>query len=117
MHNQITTDLPSTSCEVIAYTRLTQDWIKAYAATLQRIQQPKNIDVRRLDTITGQLTSLLKTPTHHATKSKGKTDVHIDAEYHRTTGEDDEVRSYGLQRISSLRRSITKKGKTCHTPD
>ena len=37
--------------------------------------------------------------------------MHTDAEYHRTTGKDDEVKSYGLQRISSLRRSITKEGK------
>ena len=93
---KFTTDLPATLREVTAYTRLTQDWIKVYAATLQRIQQPKNIDVRRLDIVTGQLTSLLKTFAHHATKSKGKTDVHTDAEYHRTTGKDDEVKSYGL---------------------
>ena len=63
---------------------------------VQRIQQPENIDVRRLDTITGQLTSSLKTLTHHATKSKSKTYVHTDVEYHRTTGKDDEVKSYGL---------------------
>ena len=43
--------------------------------------------------------------------SEGRTDLHTDAKYRQMTGEDDEVKGYELQRISLLRRSITKERK------
>ena len=39
----------------IAYIVLTQDWIRVYVVSLQRVQQPRNFDVRRLNAITRKL--------------------------------------------------------------
>ena len=39
----------------VAYTTLTQAWIQVYIVALQRVQHPKNIDVRRLNAITRKL--------------------------------------------------------------
>ena len=39
----------------IAYTVLTQSWIQVHVVALQRIQQPTNLDVRRLNAITRKL--------------------------------------------------------------
>ena len=39
----------------LAYTSLTQAWLQVYIVSLQRVQKPTNLDVRRLNAITRKL--------------------------------------------------------------
>ena len=39
----------------LAYTTLTQAWIMVYVVSLQRVQKPTNLDVRRLNAVTRRL--------------------------------------------------------------
>ena len=39
----------------VAFTVITQSWIMVYVVALQRVQQPTNLDVRRLNALTRKL--------------------------------------------------------------
>ena len=95
----------------IAYTALTQDWIKVYIVGLQRIQHPKNIEVRRLNALTRKLRAEPKKLVYPAMTCQRSIDIHTDAGYRRMTGEDDETKGYGLRGANIIRRGKTKDGK------
>ena len=44
-------------------------------------------------------------------KSTGKIDLHTDAGYRRMTGEDDEVKGYGIRGANLLRKGIKSNGQ------
>ena len=89
----------------IAYALLTQAWIQVYAVSLQRVQQPTNLDVPRLNAITRKLQSQPKKLRFPAMKCIGILDIHTDSGYRRIT-EAEDVRGYGMRGLCSLRRGV-----------
>ena len=71
----------------IAYTVLTQDWIKVYVVALQRVQHPTNLQVRRLNALTRKLQKTPQKLRCPAMKCLGKCDLHSDSDYRRITVE------------------------------
>jgi len=104
----------------VAYTVLTQDWIKVYVVSLQRVQTPTNLDVRRLNAVTRKLQREPKTVVFPAMKCLEKCDLHTDSGYRRMTGEaDDDVKGYGIRGLNVIRRGMRDdgSGETCHLID
>ena len=101
----------------LAYTTLTQAWIQVYIVALQRIQQPTNLDVRRLNAITRKLQKEPKKLVFPAMKCSGEVDLHSDSGYRRMTGEKgDDEKGYGMRGLCVLRRGqrIDGKGDAVH---
>jgi len=94
----------------LAYTTLTQAWIQVYIVSLQRVQQPKNLDVRRLNAITRKLQQKPQKLVYPAMKCSGKFDIHTDSGYRRMTEVDDE-KGYGMRGTNLLRRGERRHGK------
>ena len=98
----------------LAYTLLTQAWIQVYVVALQRVQQPTNLDVRRLNAVTRKLQREPQKLTYPAMTCSGILDIHSDSGYRRLTGEDDEQKGYGMRGLNVLRRGTrTNYVETC----
>ena len=102
----------------LAYTTLTQAWIQVYIVSLQRVQQPKNLDVRRLNAVTRKLQKEPKKLIFPAMTCKGIVDLHSDSGYRRVTEVDDE-KGYGMRGMTLLRKGdrCDKKGEAVHLLD
>jgi hypothetical protein len=88
----------------LAYTLLTQAWIHVYVVSFQRILQPKNLDVRRLNAVTRKLQKEPKQLIFPAMECLSKVDLHVDSGYRRLTGEEDEEKGYGMRGANIIRR-------------
>ena len=95
----------------LAYTVLTQDWIKVYVVALQRVQHPTNLQVRRPDALTRKLQNTPQTLRFPAMECLGKCDLHSDSGYRRLTGEGDEEKGYGMRGVNAMRRGQRDDGK------
>ena len=96
----------------LAYTTLTQAWLQVYIVALQRVQEPTNLDVRRLNAIVRRLQRDPQKLIFPAMRCSGKIDLHSDSGYRRQTGDaDDEIKGYGIRGMNVLRKGITKDGK------
>ena len=91
----------------LAYTTVTQSWIQVYIVALQRIQEPTNLDVRRLNAVTRKLQASPRRLRYPVMKRSGTIGIYTGSGYRRLTGEDDEVKGYGMQGFTLLRRWIT----------
>ena len=107
---KLVTDLFVSLRGALAYTILTQAWMQVYIVSLQRIQQPKNIDVRRLNAITRKLQSSPQKLVYPAMTCLGQADLHTDSGYRRMTEVDDE-KGYGMRGLNLLRRGVRRKGQ------
>ena len=96
----------------LAYALITQVWLMVYVVSLQRVQEPTNIQVRRLNAITRKLQSCPRKIVYKAMIPTGEVDLHSDSGYRRLNGdEDDEVKGYGIRGANLLRRGNTHDGK------
>ena len=96
----------------LAYALITQVWLMVYVVSLQRIQEPTNIQVRRLNAITRKLQADPKKIVYPAMVPTGVVDLHSDSGYRRLTGEeDDETKGYGIRGANLLRRGHTHAGQ------
>ena len=109
------TDLFVSLRGALAYTTLTQAWTQVYIVALQRIQQPTNLHVRRLNAITRKLQKEPKTLLFPAMICTGQIDLHVDSGYRRMIEVDDE-KGYGMRGLCLLRRGERrdKKGPAIH---
>ena len=100
----------------LAYTTLTQFWIQVYIVSLQRVQTPTNLDVRRLNAITRKLKNEPQKLVFPAMKCSGVCDLHTDSGYRRITDKEDLVKGYGMRGLCLLRRGdrYDKKGSVIH---
>jgi hypothetical protein len=89
----------------IAYTLLTQAWIQVYVVALQRVQQPTNLDVRRLNAVTRKLQKDPQKLKFTAMHCSGHLDIHTDSGYRRIT-EAGDIRGYGMRGLCSLRKGV-----------
>ena len=85
----------------LAYTTLTQAWIQVYIVSLHRIQQPTNLDVRRLNAVTRKLQASPRRLRYPIMKCSGTIDIHTDSGYRRLNGEDDEVNGVRHERVDT----------------
>ena len=96
----------------LAYTTLTQSWLQVYIVSLQRVHEPTNLDVRRLNAIVRRVQREPQKLIFPAMRCSGQVDLHSDSGYRRLTGEaDDELKGYGIRGMNVLRRGTTKGGK------
>ena len=112
------TDLFVSLRGALAYTTLTQAWIQVYIVSLQRIQQPKNIDIRRLNAVTRKLRQEPKKLIFSAMTCTGTLDLHTDSGYRRVEDAEDH-KGYGMRGLCLLRRGDrpNNKGKAVHLLD
>jgi len=81
--------------------------MQVYIVSLQRVQQPKNLDVRRLNAIVRKLQKEPKKLTFPAMTCTGEIDLHTDSGYRMMT-EVDDVKGYGMRGLNVLRRGIRR---------
>eukprot|EP00959_Pyramimonas_sp_CCMP1952_P085813 1795070-Pyramimonas_sp.AAC.1 len=73
----------------------TQVWLTVYVASLQRVQELTNIQVRRLNAITRKLQACPKKIANQAMNPAGEVDLYEDSGYRRLSGDaDDGVKGY-----------------------
>ena len=109
---KIITDMFVSLRGALAYALITQIWLMVYVVSLQRIQEPTNLQVRRLNAITRKLISSPKKITFPCMKPTGEVDIHSDSGYRKLTGdEDDETKGYGIRGANMLRRGSSPSGK------
>jgi len=96
----------------LAYTVLTQAWIQVYVVALQRVQQPTNLDVRRLNAITRKLQKEPQKLIFPAMTCLGHIDMHTDSGYRRIESAEDQ-KGYGMYGLCLLRRgkALATKGE------
>ena len=76
-----------------------------YVVSLQRVQEPTNLQVRRLNAITRKLQSGPKKLVYQTMVPTGEVDLHSDSGYRRLNGDaDDEVQGRGIRGANLLRR-------------
>eukprot|EP00959_Pyramimonas_sp_CCMP1952_P242661 5072050-Pyramimonas_sp.AAC.1 len=96
----------------LAHALINQMCWMVYGVFLQRVQEPTNLQVRRLNAITRKLQACPKKIVYQAMTPIGKVDLHIDSGYRRLSGgADDDVKGYGIRRANLLRRGSTPSGK------
>ena len=96
----------------LAYALLTQVWLMVYVVSLQRVQEPTNLQVRRLNAITRTLQSDPKNLAHQTMTHTGEVDLRSDSGYRRLHGDADvEVKGYGIRGAILLRRGHAQSGK------
>eukprot|EP00959_Pyramimonas_sp_CCMP1952_P016586 351721-Pyramimonas_sp.AAC.1 len=111
--SNIVTDVFVSLLGALAYAIPTQFWIMMYVVSLQGIQEPTNIRVRRLNAITRKFLESQKKIIFQAMTPDGRVGLHSDTGYSKLTGEeDDETKGYGLRGCSLLRRGNTTSRKT-----
>ena len=93
----------------LAYATITQAWIQVYVVSLQRVIEPTNLDVRRLNTVVRKLQYAPQKVIFPAMTCSGHMDLHTDSGYRRLTGEeDDEVKGYGMRGMNVMRKGIKR---------
>ena len=103
------TDLFVSLRGAIAYAMITQAWLQVYVVALQRIQQPTNLDVRRLNAITRKLQKEPQKLIFQLMECSGIIDLHTDSGYRRMDNAED-VKGYGMRGLCVLRRGVNPKG-------
>eukprot|EP00959_Pyramimonas_sp_CCMP1952_P322708 6752770-Pyramimonas_sp.AAC.1 len=79
-----------------------------HVVSLQRVQEPTNIQVRRLNAITITLQACPKKIVYQAMNPTGDVGLHSDSGYRRLSGGAvDDVRGYGIRGADMLRRGNT----------
>ena len=94
----------------LAYTAMTQVWIMVYIVALQRVQQPTNLDVRRLNAVVRKLKANPQRLIYRAMQCHGNVDLHSDSGYRRLDSEKD-IKGYGMRGLNCLRRGVTTTGE------
>jgi len=89
----------------LAYTTLTQAWIQVYIVSLQRVQAPTNLEVRRLNAVTRKLQQAPGKLIFKAMVCSRECDIHTDSGYRRVEVVDD-VKGYGMRGLCLLRRGV-----------
>ena len=96
----------------LAYATITQAWIQVYVVSLQRVIEPTNLEVRRLNAVVRKLQQSPQKIIFPQMTCKGELDLHTDSGYRRMTGEaDDDIKGYGMRGMNVLRRGKTRSGK------
>ncbi len=90
----------------LAYTTLTQCWIQVFIVNLQRIQEPTNLDVRKLNAVTRKLQQSPQKLVYVAMKPNGCIDLHSDSGYRRIDKAEDEHIGYGMRGLCLCRRGV-----------
>ena len=76
-----------------------------YIVALQRIQEPTNLDVRRLNAITRKLQREPKKLVYPAMKCLKRVDMHTDSGHRRLSGGPEDVeKGYGTRGMNIMRR-------------
>ena len=86
---------------------------------LQRIQEPTNLDVRRLNAITRKLQKEPKKLIFPAMECQSNVGLHSVSGYRRLDGNQDEVKGYGMRGMSLIRRGKRRtkgQAKGCPSP-
>eukprot|EP00959_Pyramimonas_sp_CCMP1952_P440698 9226494-Pyramimonas_sp.AAC.1 len=87
-------------------------WLMVYVVSLQGVQGPTDIQVRRLNAITREPQACPRKTVYQATTPTGQVDLHSDSGYRRLSGHaDDEVEGHGIRGASLLLRGSTPSGK------
>eukprot|EP00959_Pyramimonas_sp_CCMP1952_P382920 8023622-Pyramimonas_sp.AAC.1 len=95
-----------------AYALTTQVWLMVYVVSRQRLQEPTNMQVRRLSAITRELQACPKKIVYQAMTPTGEVDLYSDSGRRRLIGDaDDEVKDYGIRGANLLRRGSAPSGK------
>ena len=87
----------------LAYTTLTQSWIQVFIVALQRIQEPTNLEVRRLNAVTRKLQQSPKKLVYVSMTPNNKVDLHSDSGYKRIDKAEDEQQGYGMRGLCLCR--------------
>jgi len=87
----------------LAYTTLTQCWIQVSIVALQRVQEPTNLEVRRLNGVTRKLQQCPRKLMYVAMKPNGQVDLHSDSGYKRIDKAEDEQHGYGIRGLCLCR--------------
>eukprot|EP00959_Pyramimonas_sp_CCMP1952_P103587 2166333-Pyramimonas_sp.AAC.1 len=84
----------------------------AYVVSLQRVQEPTNMQVRRLNAITRKLQACPKKTIYQSMTPTGEVDLRSDSGYRRLSGDADcQVKGHGTRGANLLRRGSTPSGK------
>eukprot|EP00959_Pyramimonas_sp_CCMP1952_P016750 355170-Pyramimonas_sp.AAC.1 len=67
----------------LAYALITQVWLMVYVVSAQRVQQPTNVQARRLNAITRKLQACPKKIVYQAMTPTGEVDLRSDTGYRR----------------------------------
>ena len=84
--------------------------MQVYIVALQRVQQPTNLDVRRLNAVTRKLQQDPQKLTFHAMECMGICDIHTDSGYRRIDSAED-IKGYGMRGMNLLRRGKLRNPK------
>eukprot|EP00959_Pyramimonas_sp_CCMP1952_P116367 2432505-Pyramimonas_sp.AAC.1 len=96
----------------LAYVLIAQVWLVVHVASLQRVHEPTNIQVRRLGAITRKLQACPNKIVYQAMTPTGDGDLHSGSGYRRLSGDaDDDVKCYGIRGASLLRRGSSPSGE------
>eukprot|EP00959_Pyramimonas_sp_CCMP1952_P240988 5036656-Pyramimonas_sp.AAC.1 len=96
----------------LAHAFVTQVCMMLYVVSLQRVQEPTDIQMRRLNAITRELQACPRKIVYQAMNPTGEVDLHSDSGYRRLSGDgDDDVKGYGLRGANLLRRGSTSFGE------
>eukprot|EP00959_Pyramimonas_sp_CCMP1952_P133040 2781381-Pyramimonas_sp.AAC.1 len=74
----------------LAYALITPVRLMVYAISLQRVQEPTKIQVRRLNAITRELQACPKKIVDQSMTPTGEIDLHSDSGYRRLSGDADD---------------------------
>eukprot|EP00959_Pyramimonas_sp_CCMP1952_P211390 4424059-Pyramimonas_sp.AAC.1 len=89
----------------LACALITQVWLMVYVVSLQRVQEPTNVQVRRLNAIARKLQACRAKIVYQAVNPTGEVDLHSYSGYRRLSGDaDDDVEGYGIRGANLLRR-------------
>jgi hypothetical protein len=112
---KLVTDLFVSLRGALAYTTLTQAWIQVYIVALQRVQQPTNLEVRRLNAIVRKLQKDPQKLIFVSMKCCKLADLHTDSGYRRVETVEDE-KGMGMRGLCLLRRGerTDRKGSAVH---
>ena len=103
----------------LAYTAITQSWIIVYIVSLQRVQEPTNLDARRLNAITRKLQAKPQKLVYPCMTPTGETDIHTDSGYRRMQEAEDATsfKGYGMRGMNLLRAGKHKDERRVHLID
>ena len=109
---KVITDMFVSLRGALAYALITQYWLMVYVVSLQKVQEPTNLHVRRLNAVTRKLLANPQKLTFPRMKPTGEVDIHSDSGYRKLTGEEeDETKGYGIRGANVLRRGHAPNGQ------
>eukprot|EP00959_Pyramimonas_sp_CCMP1952_P350829 7350496-Pyramimonas_sp.AAC.1 len=71
----------------LAHALIAQAWLMVYVVSLQRVQEPTDIQVRRLNATNRKLQAYLEKIVYQAMTPTGEADLHSDSGYRRLSGD------------------------------